>query len=42
MEIKPGMMRYPIREHDKVGSTLTAEENNHIAMQLGFEISEAK
>jgi hypothetical protein len=36
------MMRYPIREHDKVGRTLTAEENNHIAMQLGFEISEAK
>ena len=42
MELKPEMMPHLIREHDKVGRTLTEEETITLLCSLGFEIGEAK
>jgi hypothetical protein len=42
MVLKPEMMRHLIREHEKVGRTLTEEETVTLLRSLGFEISEAK
>ena len=42
MELKPGMMQYLIREHEKLGRTLTEEETVTLLRGLGFEISEAR
>ena len=42
MELKPEMMPHLIREHNKVGRTLTEEETVTLLSSLGFEISEAK
>jgi hypothetical protein len=40
MELKPEMMRHLIREHEKLGRTLTEEETVTLLRSLGFEISE--
>lgn len=40
MELKPGMMPHLIREHEKLGRTLTEEETVMLLRSLGFEISE--
>ena len=42
MVLKPEMMRHLIREHEKLGRTLTGEETVTLLRSLGFEISEAK
>jgi hypothetical protein len=42
MVLKPGMMAHLIREHEKVGRTLTEEETVALLRSVGFEISEAK
>ena len=42
MVLKPEMMQHLIREHDKLGRTLTGEETVTLLRSLGFEISEAK
>ncbi len=42
MVLKPEMMRHLIREHEKVGCTLTEEETVTLRRSLGFEISEPK
>ena len=42
MELKPEMMPHLIREHEKVGRTLTEEETVMLLRSLGFEISEPK
>ena len=42
MKLKPKMMRHLIREHEKLGRTLTEEETVTLLRSLGFEISEAK
>ena len=42
MTLKPEMMAYLIREHEKIGRTLTEEETVALLRNLGFEISEAK
>ena len=42
MELKPGMMQHLIREHEKLGRTLTEEEAVTLLQSLGFEISEPK
>jgi hypothetical protein len=42
MTLKPEMMQHLIREHEKVGRTLTEEETVTLLRSLGFEISEAK
>jgi hypothetical protein len=42
MELKPEMMQHLIREHEKLGRTLTEEETVTLLRSLGFEISEAK
>jgi hypothetical protein len=42
MTLKPEMMRHLIREHEKLGRTLTEEETVTLLRNLGFEISEAK
>ena len=42
MELKPEMMRHLIREHEKLGRTLTEEETVTLLRSLGFEISEPK
>ena len=42
MMLKPEMMPHLIREHEKVGRTLTEEETVALLRSLGFEISEAK
>ena len=36
MKLKPEMMPHLIREHEKVGRTLTEERDSHIATQLGI------
>jgi hypothetical protein len=41
MVLKPEMMPHLIREHDKIGRTLTEEETVTLLRSLGFEISEA-
>ena len=40
MTLKPEMMPHLIREHEKVGRTLTEEETVTLLRGLGFEISE--
>ena len=42
MELKPGMMQHLIKEHEKLGRTLTEEETVTLLRSLGFEISEPK
>ncbi len=42
MELKPVMMRDLIRQHEKLGPTLTEEETVTLLRSLGFEIIEAK
>jgi len=42
MDLKPEMMPYLIRAHEKLGRTLTEEETVTSLRSLGFEISEAK
>ena len=42
MELKPEMMRHLIREHEKLGRTLTEEETVTLLRSVGFEIIEAK
>jgi hypothetical protein len=42
MKLKPEMMAHLIREHEKLGRTLTEEETVILLRSLGFEISEAK
>jgi hypothetical protein len=42
MKLKPEMMRHLIREHEKVGRTLTEEETVALLRSLGFEITEPK
>jgi hypothetical protein len=42
MTLKPEMMRHLIREHEKLGRTLTEEETVTLLRSVGFEISEAK
>ena len=42
MTLKRGMMPHLIREHEKLGRTLTEEETVALLRSLGFEINEAK
>jgi hypothetical protein len=42
MVLKPEMMPHQIREHEKIGRTLTEEETVTLLRSLGFEISEGK
>jgi hypothetical protein len=42
MELKPEMMQHLIREHEKLGRTLTEQETVALLRALGFEINEAK
>jgi hypothetical protein len=42
MELKPEMMPHLIREHEKLGRTLTEQETVSLLCSLGFEISEPK
>lgn len=42
MTLKPEMMGHLIREHEKLGRTLTEEETVTLLRGLGFEIPEAK
>jgi hypothetical protein len=42
MELKPEMMQHLIREHEKLGRTLTEQETVTLLRGLGFEINEAK
>ena len=42
MELKPGMMQHLIREHEKLGRTLTEQETVALLRSAGFEISEPK
>ena len=42
MTLKPEMMRHLIREHEKLGRTLTEQETVTLLRSLGFEIAEAK
>jgi hypothetical protein len=42
LTLKPGMMQHLIREHEKLGRTLTEEETVALLRSAGFEFSEAK
>ena len=42
MVLKPEMMPHLIREHEKLGRTLTEEETVTLLRGVGFEIIEAK
>ena len=42
MTFKPEMMRHLIREHEKLGRTLTYEETVTLLRSVGFEIIERK
>lgn len=42
MELKPGMMPHLIREHERLGRTLTEEETVALLRSVGFEISPPK
>ena len=42
MTLKPEMMRHLIREHEKLGRTLTEEETVTLLRSVGLEIIEAK
>jgi len=41
MSLEPGMMQHLIREHEKLGLTLTEEETLALLRSVGFEISDA-
>jgi len=41
MSLEPGMMQHLIREHEKLGRTLTEEETLALLRSVGFEISDA-
>ena len=41
-ELKPEMMQHLIREHEKLGRTLTEEETVTLLRSVGFEIIEGK
>ena len=40
MTLKPEMMQHLIREHEKLGRTLTEEETVALLRSLGFEVGE--
>lgn len=42
MTLQPGMMQHLIREHEKLGRTLTEAETVALIRSVGFEISEPK
>ena len=42
MTLKPEMMRHLIKEHEKLGRTLTEEETITLLRSLGFDIIEGK
>ena len=42
MTLKPEMMGHLIREHEKLGRTLTEEETVSLPRSVGFEIAEPK
>lgn len=42
MTLKPEMMRHLIREHERIGRTLTEEETVALLRSVGFDIGEAK
>lgn len=42
LSLKPDMMRHLIKEHERLGRTLTEEETVALLRSVGFEISEAK
>ena len=42
MELKPEMMRHLIKEHEKLGRTLTEAETVTLLRSVGFEIGEPK
>ena len=42
MKLKPDMMRHLIREHEKLGRTLTEDETVALLRSVGFEISDPK
>jgi hypothetical protein len=42
MTLQPGMMQHLIREHEKLGRTLTEEETIALLRSAGFEISKPK
>ena len=42
MQLKPEMMQHLIREHEKLGRTLTEEETVTLLRGLGFELNEPK
>ena len=42
MTLKPEMMRHLIREHERLGRTLTEEETVTLLRSLGFDIIEGK
>lgn len=41
MSLQPGMMQHLIREHEKLGRTLTEEETVALLRGVGFEIGES-
>lgn len=41
LSLKPGMMAHLIKEHEKLGRTLTEEETVTLLRRVGFEIDEA-
>lgn len=41
LSLKPGMMAHLIKEHEKLGRTLTEEETVTLLRRSGFEIGEA-
>lgn len=42
MSLKPEMMRHLIKEHKKLGPTLSEEETVALLRSVGFEISETQ
>lgn len=42
MTLKPGMMQHLIREHEKLGRTLTEEETIALLRSVGFAVSAAE
>jgi hypothetical protein len=42
MTLKPEMMRHLIKEHEKLGRTLTEDETVTLLRSVGFDISETK
>ena len=42
LELKPGMMQHLIREHEKLGRTLTEKETVALLRSAGFDIKEPR